>query len=927
MTTQSAPAPATWPGASPPGRTSLIRPLRGRHEALGRALQQLRAAAGSGRSALITCTGGQQHGLGGYGITSMLTEVTEQGRRAGFAIGAAACPDPSAGAGSPSAAAVLPWQGFGALFTALRSPEEPLVDEATFLELGSLHDRPLWFADRLAAALGNRAAIRPVLISLDDVHWADAWTVLALQILPVQLADYPVVWLLGSRDGGPLSDIAVAAERAEVPVTALSLGSLDDVSVQTLALDVLGEDATPAVLDAVRGAGGVPRLAMRLLEEFALVAERTSGSPGATSDVGLPAGFLICLRDRLAGNLSYEAMQLLQIGAVLGEFTLSDVAALSGSPVWELVEPLQESVRAGHLLDDGHRLRFTLPLVRSGIYQDLPASARNVLHRAAADHLAADDRPLTELAVHWQALAKPGDLSAVALLSQAAAQSEPATAVELLTSARALAMDSDPMLAADLGCHLVAALVANGAPAAAVELDDQMPDPIGPPEAEDRLAAVAPALWSVGQYDKLASRSAAIPNSVLAQAVAAAAATATSPVSVQLARSAHRAAVTARDARAAQWTHLALGMHALAQGRTGAAFEHFERSPSSMREIAELDAMLGVESLTDAGRRLHHADTQNPWISVLSARHALLLGRLADADRFAGEVLARSSPDHAGAPEEAALLLAKVAYLRGFVDLARQHLTLTARDQCTPRIALTRAVLTSQLLADQGRAPAAVNHLDDVGVAAVNGTGRANSEDVLAGIRLAVALDAPSLAARLTELLAGEGPDSRAAHDLYLQHARALCADDLDLLTDIHQRLAPSPRLLARADVDADLGRALLRRGQRDAGISALDRAWETYVGAAATQPARQLQRDLRAAGVRRHRWLTGPARPPTGVTSLTDAERRVAGLIAAGHSNRSAAAELAVSPNTIASHLRSVYAKLSVNSRVQLARLDLDRT
>lgn len=436
-----------------------------------------------------------------------------------------------------------------------------------------------------------------------------------------------------------------------------------------------------------------------------------------------------------------------------------------------------------------------------------------------------------------------------------------------------------------------------------------------------------PALWSLGRFGELTSRTANLPDSMLARAVAAAVATVTSPVTVQLARSAHRAALAARDARAAEWTHVALGLHALAQGRPGAAVGNFQRCPTHMRELAELDALLGVDNLTAAGGRLHRADSRHPSMSMLGARHALLLGRLADADQFAGEVLARKSPDDAGATEDASLLLAKVAYLRGFLDLARQHLTLTGRSPDTPRVRLARAVLTAQLLADQGNVADAVKHLVEVAVPAASGTGRVDAQEVLAAVRLAVALDAPSLAARLTALLAGEGPDSRAAGDPYLEHARALCDDDLDMLTDLHDRLVASPRPLSRADLSADLGRALLRRGHRDAGITALDRAWETYFAIGASNPARQLQRDLRAAGIRRHRWLTGPARPSAGVASLTEAERRVATLVAAGHSNRSAADELVVSTNTVASHLRSVYAKLSVNSRVQLARMDLDRT
>ena len=61
-------------------------------------------------------------------------------------------------------------------------------------------------------------------------------------------------------------------------------------------------------------------------------------------------------------------------------------------------------------------------------------------------------------------------------------------------------------------------------------------------------------------------------------------------------------------------------------------------------------------------------------------------------------------------------------------------------------------------------------------------------------------------------------------------------------------------------------------------------------------------------------------AAPATGWASLTDAERRVATLISEGHTNKSAASALGVSINTVGTHLRAVFAKLGVQSRVQLA-------
>ena len=69
---------------------------------------------------------------------------------------------------------------------------------------------------------------------------------------------------------------------------------------------------------------------------------------------------------------------------------------------------------------------------------------------------------------------------------------------------------------------------------------------------------------------------------------------------------------------------------------------------------------------------------------------------------------------------------------------------------------------------------------------------------------------------------------------------------------------------------------------------------------------------------------MVGGRRSPAvaGWAALTETEMRVARLISDGHTNKSAAAQLNVSANTVGTHLRSVFAKLDVRSRVQLTNL-----
>jgi DNA-binding CsgD family transcriptional regulator len=121
-------------------------------------------------------------------------------------------------------------------------------------------------------------------------------------------------------------------------------------------------------------------------------------------------------------------------------------------------------------------------------------------------------------------------------------------------------------------------------------------------------------------------------------------------------------------------------------------------------------------------------------------------------------------------------------------------------------------------------------------------------------------------------------------------------------------------------EVMTDYGQVLLNSGDRDRALPALDEASALAQKIGATGEAQRIQRVLRTAGVRRR--ASSPVRPEAGWAALTEAEQRVAHLIGDGHSNKSAAAELFLSPSTVATHLHAVYRKTGVTSRLQLAKL-----
>ena len=111
----------------------------------------------------------------------------------------------------------------------------------------------------------------------------------------------------------------------------------------------------------------------------------------------------------------------------------------------------------------------------------------------------------------------------------------------------------------------------------------------------------------------------------------------------------------------------------------------------------------------------------------------------------------------------------------------------------------------------------------------------------------------------------------------------------------------------------------LTRGGRHDEAAALLAEALERYEQAGADAWARRVRVRLRALGVR-----PGPRgsrrRPAHGWESLTATERAVSRLVAEGLTNGAVAKRLYISPHTVNTHLRHVFAKLDVSNRVALA-------
>ena len=137
---------------------------------------------------------------------------------------------------------------------------------------------------------------------------------------------------------------------------------------------------------------------------------------------------------------------------------------------------------------------------------------------------------------------------------------------------------------------------------------------------------------------------------------------------------------------------------------------------------------------------------------------------------------------------------------------------------------------------------------------------------------------------------------------------------------DVTHQLRSRRRPLLYAAASEDAGLALGREGFQGDAITQLTAALDAYLDCEAGEDARRLTRRLREHGLRRP--ARSRRRPSSGWQSLTDSELRVVRLVADGRTNRDAADRLFLSPHTVSSLLRHAFAKLDINSRVELTRI-----
>jgi DNA-binding CsgD family transcriptional regulator len=186
-------------------------------------------------------------------------------------------------------------------------------------------------------------------------------------------------------------------------------------------------------------------------------------------------------------------------------------------------------------------------------------------------------------------------------------------------------------------------------------------------------------------------------------------------------------------------------------------------------------------------------------------------------------------------------------------------------------------------------------------------------------VRTALAADRRSVA----EVIVATAEEIAAANHRHqpliagARHGRALLDGDVRAFAGIED-LYGDP--WAAASVVEDIG-SFHREIDRELAVEELNRALASYDALGAEWDSARVRHKLRQLGVRRRHW-NHETRSESGWGSLTGTEEKVARLVAHGLTNRQVAAELFVSPHTVGFHLRQIYRKLAIQSRVDLARI-----
>jgi DNA-binding CsgD family transcriptional regulator len=843
----------------------------------------------------------------------------------------------------------------GDLFAGAAALARPALGEGMVLAAPG-EDRTLPLINGLYWLCANLAERSPVLLSVDDAHWADVPSLQFLRFLVRRLDGLRVVLLVAARPTGArgvaAEHLAGLAEQEGVSLTHPAV--LSEEAVAELVREELGDFEQSFASACAELSGGNPLYLRELL-----MSAREEGIEPVGRDVAAlgelrPEGVATSVLRRVAG-LGDDARALADAAAVgAGRIALRDAAALAG------LEPaaarrLADELTASAVLAPGEPLTFTHPLVHAAVYDSIPEGGRAGLHAGVAELLHSTGAPHEVVAGHLLSAERRCGPWALDELQSAATQAmsrgSPAAAARYLRRA----LEEGPT-----GERRGQVLVSLGL----AETEG------GDPEGADRLATAVEALPSPE------ARAGAMLGLGMALTAQAKVSRATAAYDRGIVALEGAEGPVARDLEAL----CAVGLVHDREARAGAlprieallGDPDLDRTPTGRLLLAQAAAERGyqggsIEELRElAGRALAAGlDEDEPaafWTCLLAAyayddcddydRAEGAARRALDLARRRGSVVQASAAHHPSAfvnlrrgrveqaladaktsiegaehgwliamPSSRAVL-AEAHLERGEVDAAAAAVELPGGDEPWERL-----ISLGWLLAARGRVqlergdPAgalvsfeACGELCEQALVTNPSVISWRSGAALASSRIGQDARARELVEAELDLARAYGTPRAIGAALRTLGLVAGGEEGIATLRESLDVLEPSPARLDHARTLVELGAALRRDGQRREARGPLREGLDLAHRCGATSLAERALSELRAAGGRPRRVEL------TGAEALTPSERRVAAMAAEGMTNPQIAQGLFISRRTVEMHLSSAYRKLDISSRDELA-------
>jgi DNA-binding CsgD family transcriptional regulator len=797
--------------------------------------------------------------------------------------------------------------------------------------------------------VANLADEGPVLLAIDDAHWADPASLRFVIYLARRLEGLRVALVLTVRSGQEGSDQELLRVlQVEAAPRAIEPPPLSEGAVGALVEAWLGQTETGVIAVCHRLTGGNPFLLTTLLDELRREGREAASLEPETVARLAPARITTAVLLRI-GRLGRSTLEFARAIAILGEqASVSHAAGLAGLTASEAASAA-DALAGATVLEAGRPLRFTHPVVRTAIYNDIAAGARSQLHSRAAAVLAGAGADAEVVAVHLLAVEPAGDPAAVHELRAAATAARSRGAADTASSyLRRALREPPPYDRAELTVELGDDAWHAGEPDTVDLLREGFESASDPGVRAKAALSLGPVLMFIGQVeegvdvleralDELEDESlrpgleamllaAGISDLVahrrvrsrLRGACSQAAADASSTDPAVLACLTTEVALTGGSAaEIADMAELALADQALLRGPM--VLTPFPYPPACW--LALVDRPHAAKAAM--GRALAEARARGSLLgtSFPLAYRALAWYRLGALPK--AEVDARAAIDAGpGIPHATGVaIVIGILLERGELEGARALLSET-------EIAMPDLDAFPLLLLREARARlASAEGKPSAALAELEACRRWEDES---GTPTVVPVAWRSHAAR-AHLALGDEPEAHRLASEEVEFARRFGGAraigvalrtvglieggerGLELLTEAVSALEHSEDRLERAHALVDLGAALRRAGRRTESRERLAAGMDLAHRCGAVALVSRAQDELRIAGARPRRLVQ------TGLDSLTASELRVAQLAADGMTNSQIAQALFVTLRTVEMHLSNAYRKLQIDSRTQL--------